>query len=193
MKNNLQTVASLLRIQARRSTSDETRQALTQAMRRVAAIAVVHDTLARGLDQEVEFDSVFDSVLKLTTEVASPESGKVKPRRIGSFGRLPSELATPLALSLTELVTNAVEHGLQARAGEVRIEVHRSEDALAVVVADDGVGMPEGRVGQGLGTQIVRTLIQGELGGTIDWHTLVGAGTEVTVTVPLPKGPVPGQ
>lgn len=50
---------------------------------------------------------------------------------------------------------------------------------------DTGVGLPEGKVGSGLGTQIVRTLIQGELGGTIDWHTLVGRGTEVTIEVPL--------
>ena len=52
-------------------------------------------------------------------------------------------------------------------------------------VRDNGVGLPEGKVGSGLGTQIVRTLIQGELGGTIDWHTLEGEGTEVTIEVPL--------
>ena len=55
---------------------------------------------------------------------------------------------------------------------------------LTVKVRDDGVGLPEGQVGAGLGTQIVRTLIQGELGGTIDWHTLEGEGTEVTIEVP---------
>ena len=54
-----------------------------------------------------------------------------------------------------------------------------------VQVSDDGVGLPEGKVGSGLGTQIVRTLIQGELSGTIDWHTLMGSGTEVTIEVPL--------
>ena len=52
-------------------------------------------------------------------------------------------------------------------------------------VRDNGAGLPEGQVGSGLGTQIVRTLIQGELGGTIDWHTLEGEGTEVTIAVPL--------
>ncbi len=49
----------------------------------------------------------------------------------------------------------------------------------------EAVGLPEGQVGRGLGTQIVRTLIQGELGGTIDWHTLMGNGTEVTIEIPL--------
>lgn len=185
VKNNLQTVASLLRIQARRSRSDEARDALTQAMRRVAAIAVVHDTLSEGLSQRVNFDEVFERVLLLVAEVASNHNTKVHPTKTGTFGVLPSEYATPLALALTELVTNAVEHGLSGREGNVEIRATRSDETLSVRVRDNGNGLPEGKVGSGLGTQIVRTLIQGELGGTIDWHTLVGRGTEVTIDVPL--------
>jgi two-component sensor histidine kinase len=98
---------------------------------------------------------------------------------------LPSEYATPLALALTELVTNAVEHGLNGRDGDVEITADRTDELLSVQVRDNGVGLPEGKVGSGLGTQIVRTLIQGELGGTIDWHTLMGSGTEVTIAIPM--------
>jgi two-component sensor histidine kinase len=186
VKNNLQTVASLLRIQARRTHSDVARDALTQAMRRVTAIAVVHDTLSEGLDQNVDFDDVFDRVLMLITEVASSHSTTVRPTKTGTFGELPSEYATPLALALTELVTNAVEHGLAGRTdGEVEISAKRKDGQLRVRVRDNGVGLAEGKVGSGLGTQIVRTLIQGELGGTIDWHTLQGEGTEVTIDIPL--------
>ncbi|KQV24467.1 MULTISPECIES: sensor histidine kinase [unclassified Microcella] len=186
VKNNLQTVASLLRIQARRTHSEGARDALTQAMRRVAAIAVVHDTLSEGLNQNVDFDVVFSRVLMLIAEVASSHNTVVRPKSTGSFGTLPSEYATPLALALTELVTNAVEHGLVGRSdGEVEIVASRTDDSLAVKVRDNGGGLPEGKVGSGLGTQIVRTLIQGELGGTIDWHTLEGEGTEVTIEVPL--------
>ncbi|CAN5118156.1 PAS domain-containing sensor histidine kinase [soil metagenome] len=185
VKNNLQTVASLLRIQARRSHSDEARESLNQAMRRVAAIAVVHDTLSEGLSQNVDFDVVFDRVLKLVTEVASTHNTKVHPTLTGSFGVLPSEYATPLSLVLTELVTNAVEHGLAGREGTVEIIAERTDETLTVLVRDNGSGLPEGQVGSGLGTQIVRTLIQGELGGTIDWHTMMGDGTEVTIEIPL--------
>ena len=186
VKNNLQTVASLLRIQARRTHSDVAREALGQAMRRVAAIAVVHDTLSEGLNQNVDFDVVFDRVLLLIAEVASSHNTTVHPKSSGSFGNLPSEYATPLALALTELVTNAVEHGLAGKTdGEVEIVAHRDDERLSVKVLDNGVGLPEGKVGSGLGTQIVRTLIQGELGGTIDWHTLMGDGTEVTIEIPL--------
>lgn len=185
VKNNLQTVASLLRIQARRTHSDTAREALTQAMRRVGAIAVVHDTLSEGLNQIVDFDAVFERVLLLIAEVASAHNTTAHPRFTGSFGTLPSAYATPLALALTELVTNAVEHGLAGREGEVVIEAKRDEERLTVVVRDNGSGLPEGKVGSGLGTQIIRTLIQGELSGTIDWHTMMGSGTEVTIDIPL--------
>ncbi|BDZ65831.1 sensor histidine kinase [Agromyces mangrovi Wang et al. 2018] len=185
VKNNLQTVASLLRIQARRTHSEEARSALTQAMRRVGAIAVVHDTLSEGLSQNVDFDQVFDRALLLVAEVAAAHNTTAHPKRTGTFGVLPSAYATPLALALTELVTNAVEHGLDGQEGDVEITAERTTDTLTVEVRDTGSGLPEGKVGEGLGTQIVRTLIQGELGGTIDWHTVVGAGTEVTISVPM--------
>ena len=186
VKNNLQTVASLLRIQSRRTTSDVAKDALGQAMRRVAAIAVVHDTLSEGLSQSVDFDVVFERVLMLVAEVASSGSQVVRPRCEGSFGILPSEYATPLALVLTELVTNAVEHGLAGKKdGAVVISAHRTSDTLSVSVRDNGGGLPDGKVGDGLGTQIVRTLVQGELGGSINWQTLADKGTEVTIDIPL--------
>lgn len=185
VKNNLQTVASLLRVQARRARSEEAKQVLGQAMRRVAAIAVVHDTLSNGLAQIVDFDVVFDRVLGLAAEVASLHGTTVHPHKEGSFGELPSEYATPLALALTEIVTNAVEHGLAGREGDVFIRADRNEERLAVEVVDTGTGLPGGTVGDGLGTQIVRTLVEGELGGSIVWSPDVAGGTRVAIQVPL--------
>ncbi|KJL27241.1 putative sensor histidine kinase pdtaS [Microbacterium azadirachtae] len=185
VKNNLQTVASLLRIQARRTHSEEARDALTQAMRRVESIAVVHDTLAGGLAQKVDFDEVFARVLKLVAEVASAPNTRARTQSTGRFGVLPSEYATPLALALTEVVTNAVEHGLAGQEGLVTIEAQRTDENLRVTVRDTGHGLPEGRIGQGLGTQIIRTLIQGELGGTIVWEGSDGEGTTVTIDIPM--------
>jgi two-component sensor histidine kinase len=185
VKNNLQTVASLLRIQARRTRSDEAREALTQAMRRVASIAVVHDTLSEGLNQNVDFDDVFNRVLMLSAEVAAIHGTTVHPRLTGSFGVLPSEYATPLALALTELVTNAVEHGLAGREGTVTIQAHRTDQVLGVHIVDNGTGLPNGDVGEGLGTQIVKTLITGELSGTIEWSSAANGGTDVAIEIPL--------
>lgn len=186
VKNNLQTVASLLRIQARRTRNQDAKDALGQAMRRVAAIAVVHDTLSEGLSQNVDFDRVFERVLMLVAEVASGSLQVVKPMLRGSFGVLPSAYATPLALVLTELVTNAVEHGLKDEVnGEVLIVADRNEATLCVNVRDNGGGLPHGKAGDGLGSQIVRNLVEGELGGTIDWHSPNAEGTEVRINVPM--------
>jgi len=134
----------------------------------------------------VDFDEVFDRVMMLAAEVASGTNQVIKPQLRGRFGILPSEYATPLALALTELVTNAVEHGLKGREqGEVVITATRGPDRLEVVVADNGGGLPDGSVGEGLGTQIVRTLVEGELSGKIEWKSTAGTSTEVTVVVPL--------
>jgi two-component sensor histidine kinase len=185
VKNNLQTVASLLRIQSRRSNSDEVKEQLGQAMRRVSAIALVHDTLSEGLAQEVSFDEVFDRALMLTSEVASTSGTTVKTIIDGRFGQLRSEIATPLAVALTEIVANAVEHGLAGRTGVVHVEAVRKPKQLVINVSDNGVGLDVSKIGTGLGTQIIRTLIEGELRGTINWFAPPEGGSRVTVTIPI--------
>ncbi len=185
VKNNLQTVASLLRMQARRSKSEETKESLEQAMRRVSAIAVVHDTLASGLNQEVNFDEVFERVLMLVGEMAASHGTTVNTIKDGKFGPLRSEVATTLAVVLTELVTNAVEHGLAERSGVVAVSAERSAKKLEIAVADNGVGLADGKIGNGLGTQIVRTLVEGELRGSIRWYSPTDGGTRAVLSMPI--------
>jgi two-component sensor histidine kinase len=189
VKNNLQTVAALLRLQARRIPSEEGRAALQEAMRRVATIALVHETLSEGLGEAVDFDDVVERTVAMAVELAGAHSSKnrVSVHRVGSFGELEAENATPLALVLTELVTNAVEHGLAAGGGTVTIEASRSGRRLHAVVRDDGAGLPEGFVAgkDGLGTQIVKALVGGEMRGRIDWSSPPEGGTVVTVEVTL--------
>jgi two-component system, sensor histidine kinase PdtaS len=189
VKNNLQTVAALLRMQSRRMQSDEGKQGLEQAMRRVATIALVHETLSQGLSQSVNFDELIGRQFRLSAEVASP-SQKVRTEREGDFGDLPSDFATPLALVINELVTNAVEHGLQDREGTVWLKASRrfnssDEEILEVTVDDDGVGLPHDTYVEGLGLQIVRTLVTSELSGSIKWTPRPGGGTTVHVEMPL--------
>lgn len=185
VKNNLQTVASLLRIQSRRSQSAEAKESLEQAMRRVSAIALVHDTLSEGLNQDVNFDEVFDRILMLATEVASSLNTSIKTLIDGKFGQLRSEIATPLAVALTEIVTNAVEHGLSDRSGVVAVNAERKQKQLLITVSDNGKGLTDGKVGTGLGTQIIRTLIEGELRGSIHWSSPSEGGARVAISLPL--------
>ena len=185
VKNNLQTVASLLRIQSRRAESDETKDSLEQAMRRVSAIALVHDTLSEGLNQEVSFDEVFERVILLVGEVAASHNTTVKTLTDGRFGQLKSEKATPLAVALTEIVTNAIEHGLNERSGNVLVHAERKQKKLIITVSDNGKGIPGGKIEPGLGTQIIRTLIEGELRGTINWFSPREGGARVVIEIPL--------
>ena len=187
VKNNLQTVAALLRLQARRMGDPAARAALEESVRRVASIAMVHETLSLALDERVAFDAVADRVLAMCAEVATPES-QVQVVRSGSFGVLVAEVATPLAMVLTELVQNAVEHAFPSATGRVEVQVSQDSEGLSVVVADDGRGLPEGFELAGsprLGLQIVRTLVDGELRGTIVLEPGSFGGTRAVLRVPL--------
>jgi two-component sensor histidine kinase len=185
VKNNLQTVASLMRIQMRRTTSEEAKEALDQAIRRVSAIALVHNTLAEGFSDEVNFDEIFESSMRLVGELATDSSREIKLRIDGKFGQLDSKFATPLAVALTEVVTNAASHGLGEHGGSILITPRQTAKQLTIEVEDNGVGFAKGAIGQGLGTQIIKTLIEGELRGKISWFSPKDGGTKVAISIPI--------
>jgi two-component sensor histidine kinase len=188
VKNNLQTVAALLRLQARRLDSEPARAALEEAQRRVGSIALVHETLARTPSERVDFDEVADRVAAMVGDVRAVP-GTLTVRREGGFGELPPEVATPLSLVLVELLHNAAEHGLGEDPGTVTIRAERDADELRVTVADAGRGLPGGfdlDRDAGLGLQIVRTLVESELGGRLCVApAAAGPGCEASVRVPV--------
>jgi two-component sensor histidine kinase len=188
VKNNLQTVAALLRLQARRTPIPEARRALAESVRRVDSIALVHESLSGSVSELVDLDELVDTVLPAIGDGATAES-RAKVRRDGSFGTLPAALATPLVLVLTELVHNALAHAFEpGRTGEVCVTAHRGDGRLDVVVADDGVGIPPGfdlENSAGLGLQIVRTLLGSELDSSLLVRARPGGGTEAVVSLPL--------
>ena len=134
-------------------------------------------------------------------EVSATEV-RVIPKITGSFGQLSAAVATPLAMVLTELLQNALQHGFaQPQAGQdiddslLEVVVVREPERLTVTVADSGVGLPEGfdlETATSLGLQIVRTLVVGELGGRLRITPRPGGGTEAVVVLPVghePSGP----
>jgi two-component system, sensor histidine kinase PdtaS len=188
VKNNLQTVAALLRLQARRVGAPEARGALEESVRRVASIAIVHETLAMSSEEVVAFDEIVDRLAAAAGEVASPDA-KVTIRRQGGFGTLPAEVATPLAMALNELLLNAVQHGFPAGgAGEVIIDAQRRHRDLRISVADTGRGLPDDYAAgdEGLGLHIVRTLVTGELRGSIELRAR-DHGAEALLVLPLAR------
>ena len=195
VKNNLQTVAALLRLQARRMQQPEARDALEEAVRRVGSIAIVHETLSHAPEEIVDFDDVADRVVMMAGEVAAPEV-RVTPKITGQFGMLPSAVATPLAMVLTELLQNALQHGFggpaykngAAAGGIIEVRAARAPEQLTVTVSDSGAGLPADfdlESTTSLGLQIVRTLVVAELGGQLSITPRAGGGTVATVDLPV--------
>jgi two-component sensor histidine kinase len=123
-------------------------------------------------------------------DLAATGDRSARVRRIGSFDVLPGDVATPLALVVSELLQNAVEHAYAGEGGELEVRVSRSSAGLEVVVADDGVGLPDDfdlEASTRLGLQIVRSLVVGELRGTIVLRPRVPAGAEAVVTIPASR------
>jgi two-component sensor histidine kinase len=185
-------------MQARRIDSAAARAALEEAVRRVGTIAVVHETLSTSVTEQVAFDDVADRLGRMVTDVGLAGE-HVRVERVGSFGELGSDVATALAMVLTEVVQNAVEHGYGeagdrpsdgARAGGlIRVTVGRLVGRLHVTVEDDGRGLPDDfdlAPSTQLGLSIVRTLVESELGGQLEIGPRPdGTGTRVALDVPL--------
>jgi two-component system, sensor histidine kinase PdtaS len=196
VKNNLQTVAALLRLQTRRLQAPDARAALEEAVRRVGSIALVHETLSQTSEEAVDFDDIAGRVAMMAVEVSTAEA-RVTPALSGRFGLLPGSVATPLALVLTELLQNALQHGLcrpsgGTPAGSLIVHAQRRPKQLIVTVTDNGAGLPQGfdlDSSTSLGLQIVRTLVVTELGGRLEISPRAAGGTTVLVDLPLELPP----
>lgn len=165
VKNNLQTVAALLRLQARRTSNAEGREALIESVRRVSSIALVHDATSFMI-------------------------GRIRSMTSSRFTCSSTDRATALIMVITELVQNAIEHAFDPAAaeGSVTIRAERSARWLDVVVHDDGLGLPQGfslEKSDSLGLQIVRTLVSAELDGSLGMRDARERGTDVVLRVPV--------
>jgi len=201
VKNNLQTISSLLRLQGRRLTEPSAKAAIDESVRRIRSIAIVHETLSRSSGDDVDFGEVLRPLVRTVEEgLTSPET-RVEFRIDGDAGRLPSPEATSLAVVTTELLQNVVDHAYppgtlaEAERATVLVRLRRTPAELELSVSDDGVGFaPPDQAEQveSLGLTIVRGLVE-ELEGRITFAGGAGSGTRpgtvVTVVVPVASSP----
>ncbi len=187
VKNNLQTVGSLLRLQARRATNSEVRESLIEADRRINTIAIVHETLSHANEQNVNFDEILQKIILMLNELNTglDESQKSVFVKKGSLGTLNSALATALAMALVEILQNALEHAVPA-IKDIEIELIKNLNDIKIIVKDYGPGLKNhDGTEENLGFQIVKTLIESELSGTINYKKNDPQGLVVEITVPL--------
>jgi two-component sensor histidine kinase len=192
VKNNLQTISSLLRLQARRLQRGEGKAALEEAERRIRSIALVHEILSRDATDQVDFNDILPSLVRMAEDLL-PQDPPARIGYQGEAGELPADVATPLAVILTELLQNAAEHAFPDDGDEgsgehlqIHVGLHRSDGRLLVEVRDNGAGLPSGFSVDdttSLGLSIVRDLVRSQLGGVIAMRT--DRGTVVELTVPI--------
>ncbi len=169
VKNNLQVIASLMRMQARRSDSKEVRGALGESVNRILSVAVVHEFLSRNATGTINLQEVAHRILSQTQQGLIDPTKQVELSVEGSDIWLPAERATQCALVINELVQNAVEHGIGSRSsGHVWVTLEDHGDAVGITVGDDGAGLPDGftlDTNANLGLSIVRSMVERDLRG----------------------------
>ncbi|MCX6537278.1 MAG: sensor histidine kinase [Actinobacteria bacterium] len=203
VKNNLQTISSLLRLQARRLKSEEAISAIAESVRRIRTIALVHETLSHEAGEDISFVEIVRPLLRLVEEGLQSTDRPVKFSVQGDGGRLPATIATPLSVVILELLQNAVDHGFPegSAGGSVLVTLSHDDESLDIRVTDNGRGLRSDfniKTAIGLGLSIVRTLVTTELAGTIQMRPALiddsvgelkiatdGAGTVVDLKIPF--------
>jgi two-component sensor histidine kinase len=204
VKNNLQTISSLLRLQGRRLTSPEAKEAIAESVRRIRTIALVHETLSREPGEDISFIEIVRPLMRLVEEGLQSADRPVTFQAKGDGGRLPATIATPLSVVILELLQNAVDHGFPegSAGGAVVVLLAHDEDELRIQVINNGIALSadfDFAKATGLGLSIVRTLVTTELAGTIEMRqatqadgvssgvamTKDGQGTVVELRLPV--------
>jgi two-component sensor histidine kinase len=188
VKNNMQTIASLLRLQLRRADTDEVRRALQEGINRILSVAVIHEFLAH---QDARVINIRDVSQRIITQIREGVLDEEKGIRLDLRGPniyLSTQPATVCALVINELLQNALEHGYDRQeGGTVTVNLKDDGENITIAVDDDGVGLPEefdlSRTSS-LGLQIVRTLAEGDLKGKFE---LSGRDKGVSAVVTFPK------
>jgi len=187
VKNNLQTIAALLRLQSRRATLPETQHALTESVNRILSVAVVHEFLSHDEGSVINIKEVSRRIIDLTTSGILDPSKGIQLSLDGDDLMLSPQRATACALVINELVQNAVEHGYADRVGgHISIRLIDLDEKMQIEIADDGEGLPPDfdlERGASLGLRIVQTLVREDLHG----HFSLSNGKGVRALIEIPK------
>lgn len=187
VKNNMQTIASLLRLQSRRAESKEVRRALQEGINRILSVAVIHEFLAHQDARVINIRDVGQRIINQIREGVLDREKGIHLDLQGPNIYLPTQPATVCALVINELLLNALEHGYERQeGGTVTVNLKDDGSQITIVVDDDGVGLPEEfdlSQTSSLGLQIVKTLAEGDLKGTFELHSR-DKGVSAIVTFP---------
>ena len=191
VKNNLQTIAGLLRMQARRTESEEARLVLAETQNRILSIAVIHEFLS---NESADIINIREVSQKIVTQfqqgVLNPDQD-IRFEISGDSISIPPRQATACSLIMNELLQNAIEHGFaHQKSGHVYINLEDNGDTAIIRVVDNGPGMPDNfaiEQSKSLGLQIVKTLVESDLKGQLELENHVNEDEGLTVSITFPK------
>jgi two-component sensor histidine kinase len=186
VKNNLQTIASLLRLQSRRTKSQEVKAALKESVNRILSISVVHEFLSQQDAEFIDVVEVTKNILNLIVQNMLDPAFELETRFTGPAIILPSEQASNLALIVNELILNSLQHGFEEQSkGLIGLDIRKTNTEYLLDLYDNGAGVPENfdqKKSKSLGLQIVRTLIEDDMGGT--FKLINKNGTHAKIRIP---------
>ncbi len=188
VKNNLQIIASITRMQARRAEHEETRTLLNETVNRIMSMAVVHEFLSQNEQGTINLCDVARRILtQVQTGLIAPDQ-QISLHVEGPSIWLASDKATRCTLVINELVQNAIEYGMAGRSrGTITVELVDHGDKASIIVRDDGRGLPDGfdlATHANLGLHIVRNMVERDLGGAF---SISRSGGETEAIVNFPK------
>ena len=187
VKNNLQTVAGLLRMEARRSSLPEVKQALQEGINRIESMALVHDIVSHYDEDYIGIRSIYDELCRLLRMSMVRQDQDVTFTYSGEDMLISSHMASYVSLIINELITNSLEHGLDGKNGGIRLAVTESEEYIVLAFSDTGKGLPPEfsiNSNKRLGLTIINNLVTHELKGKLSVeNTDVG----VLVTIHMKK------
>ena len=183
VKNNLQTVAGLLRMEARRSSLPEVKQALQEGINRIESMALVHDIVSHYDEDYIGIRSIYDELCRLLRMSMIRQDQEVTFTYSGEDILISSHMASYVSLIINELITNSLEHGLDGKAGEIRLAVSELEEYIVLDFSDTGKGLPQDfsiNSNKRLGLTIINNLVTHELKGRLSVKN-TDAGVLVTI------------
>ncbi|HEY64101.1 MAG TPA: hypothetical protein G4O02_05965 [Caldilineae bacterium] len=189
VKNDLQNIVSVLRLQARRCRTEEARQQLEEAVNRIWSVAVIHDFLSHDKGQQINIREIFQRIVSQIEQVALKPGCRIRIDLRGPSIYLDEDQATDCALVFNELLLNALEHGFDGgeRDGHIQVELSNIANTVTIRIVDNGRGLPDDfslEQTNSLGLQIVQTLVRDDLKGTF---SLYNEGEGVVAEVSFPK------
>ncbi len=187
VKNNLQMVAMLLRLQLRNGREVSAREVLHQTINRILSIAAVHEALSQEGLRTIELKGLIQQAARVATQNMVHPGQDIRVLIEGVDVRLSSQLATSLAIAANELIQNALEHGFgEGATGTIRVSLRQERARLVLQVADDGLGLPvDFEIKNSLGLQIVETMVVEDLGGEFQISANpAGHGALATISIP---------